>query len=148
MLTATVKIHSVLRRIEDMSKTDRRKVFSSARKPSRADQRDHAKKQESPRGRWAQLASSTVERRSQSSKRRRSRRLLGKLPAALVMKHDADKLTIRSRTSWGHIHQLGGNGGKGARIPARPFLWISPQLIRQVKRLFVQAYRRSWMEGR
>jgi phage gpG-like protein len=148
MLAATVSIGGVLRRLEDMRRLDRRKVFSSARRPARADQRDHAKRQESPRGRWAALASSTIERRAQTTKRKRTRRLLGRLPSALVMVHDADRLIIRARARWGHVHMTGGRAGKGARIPARQYMWISRQLLRQVRRLFVDAYRRAWLEGR
>jgi phage gpG-like protein len=147
MLEATVSIGGVLRRLEDMGRTDRRKAFSAARKPARVDQRDHAKKQEAARGRWPGLAASTLARRAQGKKRRRGRKMLGRLPAALVMRHDADKLTITSRAKWGGIHQGGGRGGKGARIPARQFLWVSRELLREVKRVFVAAYKAAW-EGR
>ena len=44
----------------------------------------------------------------------------------------ASRTSLRgeSRVPWSGIHQDGGTAGRGSRIPARPFLWMSEEFLR------------------
>jgi phage gpG-like protein len=93
----------------------------------RADQRDHSKQKEGPDGKWParkRLGSST-----KKARRRNARKLLGKLPNAVVITASSTSVVARSRAAWSSVHQDGGRAGKGAVIPRRQFLWISDELL-------------------
>ena len=132
------QVESALRRLQ-LAGGDLAKVFRAARKEFRADMRAHAKDQQGFDGRWKPLAASTQrQRRARPNKQghRRTRkqkprrfRVLGRLPSAF--KIEVTKKSIRgvSRVPWSGVHQLGGRAGKGARIPSRPFLWVSTHLL-------------------
>lgn len=121
-------------------------VFRASRKDLRLDQRDHAKHEQGPEGRWPALSPYTAIRRlarrgRQGSRRGRHRigplklkggRILGRLPGALDVKADRYGMIARSRAKWSGVHQDGGSTGRGQRVPARPFLWISDRLLRAV----------------
>lgn len=129
-----------------------RPAWAALRRPMRDDQRDHAKAQAGPAGKWPRNSPKTIERAKQmrrgrrkakarakgtrketvkfsNRKRRqfRASRLLGSLPnrAVQVRQMGADGLVAFSRVPWSAIHQEGGRAGRGSRIPARPFLWLS-----------------------
>lgn len=109
-----------------LTRPDLRPAWREVRKPFRADLADHRKRREGPDGPWAPRASST---KTRTSGRKRARRLLGRLPTAIVVKTDRGKLTATSRVRWSAIHQDGGRAGHGARIPARTFLWASERFL-------------------
>jgi phage gpG-like protein len=89
------------------------------RKPLRADQRDHSKKAEGPDGRWP------------ARQQKGRRRLLGRLPSTVKITSNQSVLSAVSGVAWSAIHQEGGIANNGAKIPARPFLWISDGLLTQ-----------------
>ncbi|MCA9678831.1 MAG: phage virion morphogenesis protein [Myxococcales bacterium] len=130
-----VNLREVLRAYEAMGKAAERGLapaFREMKKPLRADQRAHAKGKEGPDGAWPPRAARTIEalRAARRSKRIRGRRkLLGKLPGAIKVYADARKVVARSHVAWSGIHQDGGVAGRGARIPARPFLWLSDEMV-------------------
>jgi len=109
-----------------LAKPDLRPAWKESRKPLRADQRDHAKKQSGPDGAWAPRASST---KTRTSGRKRQRKLLGRLPAALTSKYDRRKFTLRSLVKWSLAHWQGGRVGHGAVLPARVFLYASDSVL-------------------
>lgn len=99
---------------------DRRLVADIVRdlkKPLRADQRDHAKAQEGPEGKWP------------ARRLGGRRRILGRLPSAVKVTGRNGVVTVASRASWSLAHQEGGRVGRGAVLPARPFLWISEAML-------------------
>src|SRR5690606_27038072 len=107
---------------------DARPLYQELKPAVRADQRDHGRRQQGPGGRWARHDPDT------RSRRPRRRRVLGRLPPAVQYSAQPDGVTARSRVRWSAIHQDGGTAGKGARIPARPFLWFSPQFLADARR--------------
>lgn len=139
------QVNAGLARLHDAGH-DLAQVFRDSRKDVRIDQKDHAKHEQGPAGRWASLSPYTAIRRlgrrgAQGKRRGRHRigplklkggRILGRLPGALDVKADRYGLIARSRAKWSGVHQDGGVVGRGQRVPARPFLWISPKLLRAV----------------
>lgn len=102
-------------------------VFKELKAPLRLDQRDHAKRREGPDSGWAPRSQATLDR--QRAGRRRLRRPMGRLPTAVAYTATGTAVEARSRALWSGIHQEGGVAGKGSRIPARPFLWVSESML-------------------
>lgn len=106
------------------------RVMREIKPDMRADQRDHAKARSGPESKWAPRAKSTIERFGRSKTGRRlSPRPLGKLLSAITYTAGRSGVVAESRVSWSGIHQWGGTAGRGAKIPARPFLWLSASLV-------------------
>jgi phage virion morphogenesis protein len=110
------------------------KGLADLRAPLRDDQRDHAKAQEGPDGKWAPRARATVEKRRRMKARKLvrgpNRKLLNSLPRrTITVKATPRKLFAASKVPWAGVHQHGGTAGHRARIPARPFLWFSEQFL-------------------
>lgn len=125
-------------------------AFKAAKKPARADQREHAKLRQGPDGAWAPKAASTLARealaKKRAGKRRGSRKLLGRLPAALALMSDRNRVVVRSRArgKLSSIQQDGGVAGRGARIPARVFLWASDKLLATVRGILERHIMGRW----
>ncbi len=51
-------------------------------------------------------------------------RVLGNLDESLGMHVDGRKVKVYSKARIGGIHNIGGTAGHGAKIPARPFMYI------------------------
>ena len=123
---------------------DLRPAWKESRKPLRADQREHAKKQQGPDGTWASRASSTKVRAASG---RRRRKPLGRLPAALTTRFDRRRLIVRSLVAWSDAHNSGARVGHGAKIPRRTFLWASDKVLEiaagAIARTVAKAFERS-----
>lgn len=117
-------------------------AFRELKRPLRLDQRAHSKKREGPSAIWAPRAASTMARLRAGG--RRARKPLGKLTGAVAYTADATAVRGTSRVLWSGVHQDGGAVGRGARLPARPFLWISDDLLgiaeNTLGRALVRAY--------
>lgn len=126
---ATLDLGDVERGLEAMARRARAlgPVFRELKTPLRLDQRDHSKKREGPSALWAPRAASTMARMRAGG--RRARKPMGRLPGAVSYRATASSVSGRSRVLWSGIHQDGGTVGHGARIPARPFLWISDGML-------------------
>jgi phage gpG-like protein len=109
---------------------------------ARADQRDHARHQEGPEGRWPRRDPDTVA--APSRKRLRRRRVLGRLPGAIKVQVHPDAIEIRSRVAWSNVHQEGGTAGHGASMPARPFLWWSEEFLETAEEAALIYITRAW----
>lgn len=130
MLTARFDMKFVEDSILELERrgTDLRKPFRVIRKEMRLDTRDHAKKKEGPEGKWPARAPSTRAKVRKGSGR--ARRLMGRLPSAVEYFAEKRRVVGRSKARrWAHIHMTGGTVANGAKIPPRPFLWISDKLI-------------------
>jgi phage gpG-like protein len=161
MLTAQVDLRDVLTGLEAMKAKgmDLRPVWKAMRKVIGADLRQHARDQAGPNGAWAGRAASTIERVRQSrgaARRRRKRwkgrglkatsharpvRLLGKLPTAFDFTSSPSEIVGVSKVPWADVHQTGGTAGRGSRIPARPFAYLSDRVVQagaEAVRAYVQ----------
>jgi len=103
-------------------------AFRELKTPLRLDQRDHSKKREGPSAMWAPRAASTMAKLRAGG--RRAKKPLGKLSGAVAYTATATAVRARSRVLWSGVHQDGGTVGRGARLLARPFLWISDDMLR------------------
>jgi phage gpG-like protein len=137
-------------------------AFRELRKPLRLDQRDHARGEMGPGGKWPARSPLTEERRRAKNRRvrltkamqtiapkklrRRStpNRLLGRLPAAVIYKSGELFVRATSRVAWSGVHQEGGSVGRGSRIPARPFLWLSDAIIDKAKETLAAFVVKGW----
>lgn len=109
---------------------DTRPAFKAMRQPLRADLRAHAKAQEGPDGgKWPKrkpprrLKARDGERRALA--RKRSRRVLGKLPNATGFQVERRAIVAFSKVKWARAHREGLVVGHGAKMPKRDWLWIS-----------------------
>jgi phage virion morphogenesis protein len=81
----------------------------------------------SPAGSWPRLAPSTLKR---LAKKGAGHKLLigtGRLRNSIAQEIDGHTLRMGSNVVYARIHQLGGVAGRGARIPARPYLVFRPE---------------------
>jgi phage gpG-like protein len=137
-------------------------AFRELRKPLRLDQRDHARGEKGPGGKWPARSALTEERRTAKNRRVRltkamqsiapkklrhrstPKRLLGRLPAAVI--YATGELFVRatSRVAWSGVHQEGGSVGRGSKIPARPFLWLSEVILDKAKQTLAAFVVKGW----
>lgn len=118
-------------------------VYRELKRPLRADLSLHAQRERSESGKWPHRAPATGERyerrvgqsqrvrgggagpRRRKLIRRRSKKILGRLPAATTFRATHGALQAISKVPWSAVHNEGGRVGRGARVPARPYLFIS-----------------------
>lgn len=123
---------------------DLRPVWKAVRRGLFDDLHQHFSDRQGPEGAWAPRAQSSVERllqphggksritRKGTLKRKYARILvnqLGRLKSWWLIKYDRGSLSATSGAKWSGIHQEGGVAGRGARIPARPFAWVSGSFL-------------------
>lgn len=134
---------------------------------------EHFQEQEGPEGTWPAWAASTVERRSfargsgyvrkrgkkregRAGSRFKRRQLkwnrtpLGRFGQvrSYVFRMTSQSITMQARGAWAGIHQFGGIAGHGARIPARPFLWVGDELVERFGRAVMIHIVEGWEEPR
>ncbi len=118
-------------------------AFRELKKPLGEDQKDHGRRQRGPFGQWARRKPSTLAF-YRSRGKGRVPRPMGRLPRAVAYESNALGVYGVSRARWSEVHQDGGTAGKGARIRARPFLWLSPKLLdiaeNTIERKLLDAY--------
>jgi phage gpG-like protein len=136
-------------------------VFRELRPALRRDQTEHARRQEGPQGKWPKRAASTMgrvdarasvrvtRRKDKKSGKRVTRRVkqtkpLGTLPRTVKAKAEADRVYAKSPVPWALAHQLGERVGRGVKLPARPFLWISDKLLRKAGELIEKRLADAW----
>jgi len=163
--------HGAMAAFRRMSELDKAKVFRGLKLPTRIDQRQHHQAERAPSARWPALAPSTIERNkyARATKGRKraigkgrgqrwrkslgrisavmGRKLLRRLPGAILASVTSRSLIWRSRVGWASVHQFGGRAGNGARIPQRQFLWISPWLERTAREHFEKALVATFTRG-
>lgn len=108
---------------------DLRPAWKEARPVLRKDQREHAKKQEGPEGSWAPRAASTKARAGRNG---RARRMMGRLPTANRQKDERSRKIMSSTVAWSAVQATGGRVGRGSRLPARVFLYVSDRALETV----------------
>lgn len=125
-VSATVDIGDVEDGLSAMERRSKQlgPTFQSLKAPMRDDQKEHAKQKVGPDSSWPPRLPSTI-----ASHKKLPRKLLGRLPTAVSYKATGYSVTAESLVKWSLAHQEGGTVGRGARLPARPFLWISDKLL-------------------
>jgi phage gpG-like protein len=138
-----VGIGKVLGRAEALGQ-----AFRLLERPLRDDQRDHGRSQEGPDGKWPARSPATLGRlrhRSGGKRRvRRARRVLGMLPTTLRVLSSPRRVLAASKVRWAALHQEGGRVGRGAKVPARPFLWVSPEMLDRAVEVLAEHLRSGW----
>lgn len=129
MIEARVKLGPLDRVLSALRAPDLRPVWRAARGELRRDIRDHRAKRMGPTGAWPARAAASATHTVNAKGKRRARQPLGKLPTALMSKASRLRFYQASRVPWSDIHQKGGRAARGAKIPARPFLWYSPKAL-------------------
>lgn len=104
-------------------------AFREIKAPMRADQRTHARHNVGPSGTWKRRSAATIAKMKLPSGRGLTRRPLGKLLTAIGYSADATGVRAESKIPWSNVQQEGGTVGRGSKLPARPFLWISRRLL-------------------
>lgn len=121
-------------------------VFKGLKRLLRLNLKHHAAKFSGPDGKWPRRSAATLERYEakttqrkslkgksgpvqRKSVRRRKRKLLGKLPNAVTIKERAMGIAAVSKVPWSDVHNVGGRVGRGAVLPQREFLFMSPAFV-------------------
>lgn len=112
------------------------------RKEMRLDQRDHAREKEGPEGKWPARAASTIAKIRKGSGR--ARRPMGRLVSAVAYTAERSRVVGRSLVRWSGSHMEGDRVGRGATLPARPFLWISDKLLDTAETVLARFLLNGW----
>ena len=155
-------VENGLRRMQ-LAGYDLRPVFRAVRRDLRADQRQHAREQRGPDGKWRGLDPDTLKKRTRQGtgrrhrgKMKRRRRkfgpLLGKLPRVFTISYTRSMIGGYARPKWSGAHQpRSGAGstrvGRGATLPNRTYLWASTGLLVAVSRKAVDYLTGAWEKG-
>lgn len=78
---------------------------------------------------WADLKPATWRRKKIPKILTETRRLRD----SIIYKAEPRKLRIGTNVIYGAIHQLGGTAGRGAKIPARPYLGVSSKNLEELE---------------
>jgi phage gpG-like protein len=146
-------VENGLRRMQLAGK-DLRPLFRRVQGDLRADQKQHAKEEKGPDGKWPSLDPDTLAKRTRQGqgrphrgkwkRRRRSfGRMLGKLPRAFAITYSESWIAATSRVKWSGAHS-GGIVGHGSHLPDRTFLWASSGLLAIVSRKAVDYLVGAW----
>ena len=111
-------------------------------KEMRLDTRDHARAKAAPDGKWAPRAAETIRAARKGSGR--ARRFMGRLTTAVDYIAQNKQVIGRSKVPWSGAHQEGAIVGKGVKLPARPFLWISENLLEVSSRVLQRFILNGW----
>lgn len=147
-------VENGLRRMQLAGK-DLRPLFRRVQTDMRTDQKEHAKEERGPDGKWPSLDPDTLAKRSKQGAGRRHRgkkkrrrrafgRILGRLPRAFAITYSRSWIRATSRVKWSGAHQGGALVGKGSRLPKRTFLWASSGLLQIVARKAVDYLVGAW----
>ena len=122
-------------------------VFRKLEIPMELDQESHFQSQSGPDGKWAPRAESTKRRNKRGGRRNRGRLLGKKMKSSYRINIKRKRMEAESLVPWAEIHQYGGTGYNGARIPARPHIWLSETFLSkalpEIRNHLVRRYGRS-----
>ena len=148
MLDATIDLRDVDQGFRTLLQAggDVGPLLQEAKRPLRTDVREHQRDLRGPGGRWPAISPATQRKRGRTkSGRQRWRRTLGRLPTMRQIRViGGDTLIARPRLPWAAVHHFGGRVGRGARIPARPFLYFGADFIADIERALRAYLARTW----
>lgn len=152
------------RRIETVEDRARRlaPAFRELARPLRADQREHAKNEQGPSGKWPARSPFTEARRRARNRgarttkamrtislakfKRRStpKKILGRLPSAIQI--IVGDLFVRGvyRVPWSGAHATGTRVGRGVRLPKRVMNWLGDKLVDTARQILVEHVLKDW----
>ena len=136
--------------LKDVSKAGRNlsSVFRRLKTPMRRDQRDHAVQEDGPEGGWPpRKGEKPAKRRAGKRKNRRARAILGRLPNAIEIRSIGQTVFARSKVKWARAHADGETVGRGAKLPARSFLWVSDELGALANQMIAEHLGKAWGGG-
>lgn len=136
MIAGAFKSRDLERALDELARRAEDDWFRAVAPIARADQRDHAKRQEGPEGKW--------DKRAPATRGGRRRRVLGRLPGAIKVTVHPDAVTITSRVAWSGAHQDGDRVGHGAQLPERPFLWWSEAFLEDAEEAALRYITKAW----
>jgi len=124
LLTVELDLRDVLEGMDAMRRRalELREFWEAVKPIAKADLEQHFEDAEGPDGPWEGRAATTKERRP-----RLRRKLLGRLKTAWRSVIGEHALVLYPAIFWAGVHDQGGEAGHGARLPARPFAWISDE---------------------
>lgn len=129
MITAILRLDDVERGLVAMHQRGLRPIMQVLKAPLKVDQLDHAQHQRGPEGAWPARAASTMREYAKPSNRRLLKKPLGKLSTQVSYKTTSHSAIAESRVAWSLAQQDGAVVGRGSKLPPRPFLWISDQML-------------------
>jgi phage gpG-like protein len=88
------------------------------------DQKEHHRLQVGPDGPWPGFSAASKARRP-----KRKRIFSARMRNAFIIDESPRELAAIHRVPWAHVHQEGGTAGRGSRIPARPFIYMSGKFL-------------------
>lgn len=138
MFKVRAKIDGVMKALDRMGRIPKSAIYRRLKPQLRQELRDHGKRQQSPEGRWRALAATTLARRARA-KRRRNKKLLGRLPNLWQIEANAESLKATNLVKWSRIQDEGGRGAKHANIPARKFAYVGSRFLWIVSKAFLRA---------
>lgn len=161
IIDGNIDLSAVDQRLADLQTRGERAApaFKELQKPLRADQRDHSKTQQGPSGSWVPRSPLTEARRAARGRNQRANRnrlhkhavgkatpkkILGKLPNAMVVTVGELFVKIVSRVDWSGVHQEGGVVGKHAGVPQRTFYWLSDKIVGIAEDIILKHVMKDW----
>lgn len=129
---AKIDLTDVERGFTAMARVSYAKVFRELRPAMKQDTRDHVKARSGPDGGWPPRAAATMARLRRSKRRTRP---MGRLPSIVSYRASARGLVGQHRLLWSGVQSYGGVVGNGAKLPARPFLWMSDEFLAEANKL-------------
>lgn len=146
------------------------RVFRALKPWAKRDQLDHAARTQGPNGPWPVRARATLERRQQRARvvvtrrqttrarkgggagasivtRQRATWPLGTLPRSIRYRSERDALRASSGIDWAQAHIDGAIVGRGAKLPARDYLWFSDPFLDMVAATIEDFVIAPWRDG-
>lgn len=132
------------------------RVFKRLVGDMRRDQQEHAQKEEGPDGtRWPARTSQATPKLFAKAKRKTKTQparfeivkyggLLGALPDMIQVRSLGLSVWARHPVAWATAHADGGVVGRGSRLPARPFLYVSQGLADRAVEMINDALHGAW----
>lgn len=118
------------------------------------------KDQAGPDGSWEPRAQGTINRMKAHAANKRanrkrlhprtlkrqssSKRILGRLPNAVLVTAGDLFVKVSSRVDWSGAHQDGGRVGKNASLPQRTFLWLSDRIVEIATAKLIEHVMSGW----
>jgi phage gpG-like protein len=148
---------------------DLRDVFAELKPHLKDDIAAHFAEKEGPEGGWAPRAKSTQDRTSASRRQKikpratwakvgktktakrtvkRPLQLLGRFRGigAYQFHVEPQQLTMNAKGPWAGVQQFGGTVAHGAKIPARPFLWMSETFVEAFRAALLRHILSGWAQ--
>lgn len=157
-------LSDVDRRIETLEQRAKRlaPAFRQLARPLRVDQREHAKDERGPSGKWPARSPMTEARRRARNRGARTTRamrtvalakfrrrptpkkILGRVPSAIQIV--VGDLFVRGvyRVPWAGAHARGARVGRGVRLPKRVFNWLGEKLLETAREVLADHVMKDW----